>query len=140
MKNTELRIGNIVSVAIGFEIGTRKPLIFGNDPWCVDAIDFNSICVHDFPEYRSTRDVDIEELAGVKLTDEWLLKFGGKNGELIIIDALGYPDSDLYIGKANNGKFYLWNDADGYRFGPEIKYVHQLQNLFFALTGEELTT
>lgn len=29
-------------------------------------------------------------------------------------------------------------DCDGGKIGKEIKHIHQLQNLYFALTGEEL--
>jgi hypothetical protein len=39
----------------------------------------------------------------------------------------------------------FWNNGDaiyfsyGFEKSIELKYVHQLQNLYFALTGEELT-
>jgi hypothetical protein len=42
----------------------------------------------------------------------------------------------------NNG-FIIYQYGDNfvfeYREGVKVKYVHQLQNLYFALTGEELT-
>ncbi|KKK50378.1 hypothetical protein LCGC14_3125620 [marine sediment metagenome] len=34
--------------------------------------------------------------------------------------------------------FGIWN-VDFYKFKKKIKYVHQLQNICFALTGKELT-
>lgn len=37
------------------------------------------------------------------------------------------------------GDFYESVDGSNSVYCKEIKYVHQLQNLFFALTGEELT-
>ena len=56
----------------------------------------------------------------IPLTEEWLLKFG------IIWDG------DIKILKG-----YLNNYVDG-NGETRLKYVHQLQNLFHALTGEEL--
>jgi hypothetical protein len=69
-----------------------------------------------------------DKLKPIPLTEEWLLKFGFdkidfqfiKNGIKL------FPIRDLYY----RGNFPIKSD---------IKYVHQLQNLFFALTGEELT-
>jgi hypothetical protein len=82
----------------------------------------------------------IEDYKPIPLTEEWLLKFGFqfiKCGQDI-----------------NNGKYCHWNywALNGFvirsrngRFGfngevkdIDIKHVHQLQNLHFALTGEEL--
>ena len=77
----------------------------------------------------------------IPLTEEWLLKFGfldttgvdyiyhvDLDFKLIII-----PASDFYpqIDKADDSG---WKSVSL----NKIKYVHQLQNLYFALTGEEL--
>lgn len=64
----------------------------------------------------------------IELTEEWLLKLGFiiDNGWFKIGYLKLFPIRDLY-----------------YRaivpITKDIKYVHQLQNLYFALTGEELT-
>lgn len=65
----------------------------------------------------------------IPLTEEWLVKF-------------------CFNGLAHNGDHLfelIYNDSIGYRFSiegqygyPEIKYVHSLQNLYFASTGKEL--
>lgn len=65
----------------------------------------------------------------ISLTSEILEKCAFKNGGSywILNDVIIY-DGELY------GDFtYKYNYAD-----KEIKYLHQLQNLYFALTGEEL--
>ena len=73
----------------------------------------------------------------IPLTDEWLLKFG-----------LEKLDIDLY--KIDNEYFILFFSETYYIadedwqnkkriIGKGLIYVHQLQNLYFALTGEELT-
>jgi hypothetical protein len=71
----------------------------------------------------------------IPLTEEWLLKFGfekQQDGDLTI-----YPGKNCYAFSEqwiHNG--YPTSDSNALM---KCKYVHQLQNLFFALTGEELT-
>jgi hypothetical protein len=62
----------------------------------------------------------------IPLTEEWLLKFDW-NGFKI-----GYIDSYFKIDE--NGCLWYCGDFTG----VVLLYVHQLQNLYFALTGEEL--
>lgn len=76
--------------------------------------------------------------SGIPLTEEWLLKFGFKRN--------GYSFEKGMIW------FRFWNDKRGRKSLPnacavnkeeisyELQYVHQLQNLYYALTGEELNT
>ena len=76
----------------------------------------------------------------IPLTEEWLLKFG-----FYINPNYVHPSFDEYIlesgfGIGNfNDEFWLVDFLDQTIGSPKIKYVHQLQNLYFALTGEELT-
>jgi len=67
----------------------------------------------------------------IQLTEEWLLKFG----------FISNPYADRY----ELGSFYIEHNAErGYsifwfdKTGTTLEYVHQLQNLYHALTGEEL--
>ena len=68
----------------------------------------------------------------IPLTEEWLLKFGfdkkGNKGKLNVILSgnFGYKNGKTY--------FNSWVILES-----QPKYVNQLQNLYFALTGEELT-
>lgn len=78
-------------------------------------------------------------LQPISLTEKWLLDLGFKRDE--------YNDKTPYYYilngfRLNNymGSLTLNNSNELAGFKPiEIKYVHQLQNLYFALTGEELT-
>ena len=86
--------------------------------------------------------VGYEELEPIPLTEEWLLKFGfhKHHGE--------YYNETIAIWE----KGYLWYfsiypledmedelpDMSAHRTGHYVKCVHQLQNLYHALTGEEL--
>jgi hypothetical protein len=77
----------------------------------------------------------IETYNFIPLTEEWLLKFGFEKVEDINKDT--YPDykiKGMLIHSNVHGNYVLGN------YSPIcfIKYVHQLQNLYFALTGEEL--
>lgn len=65
-------------------------------------------------------------LEAIPLTEEWLLKLGFDNFGKRWME----KNLPLDIIKANG--FYMANVVN------EIKYVHQLQNLYFALTEEEL--
>ena len=75
----------------------------------------------------------------IPLTEKWLTKFGFEN--LMRKSKKGYKAS----GYSYKGNFSLCVYFDDGRLsvdfwqGNEKKYVHELQNFFFALTGEELT-
>lgn len=79
----------------------------------------------------------IIEVNGIPLTEEWLLKFGfeWRNTER------DYFKEPYSIALFNSGiiSFYHEDGESCVELNDELKYVHQLQNLYFALTGEELT-
>ncbi len=87
-------------------------------------------------------DTKIIHCEPIPLTEEWLLKFGFEwedvesktNGET---DKMLFKDILLMKRHHND----LWAACPyGYLISPHrTLYVHQLQNLYFALTGEELT-
>jgi hypothetical protein len=93
---------------------------------------------------------DIEDnqidLFPIPLTEEWLLKFGfSKNINKSQIDGiemtLSIDDNKTIFsscGKLDGGLVVLCLCAGNY-FSNNLTYVHQLQNLYFALTNEELT-
>jgi hypothetical protein len=50
-----------------------------------------------------------------------------------------YPENNKpKLTAINNNEFEISRSGLG-SFHPECRYLHQLQNLYFALTGEELT-
>lgn len=73
----------------------------------------------------------ISQLEPIQLTEDWLLKFG--------FSFLKKKDGTQ--GVYSNGKMNLVvsNGGNIYRINKLLPHVHQLQNLYFALTGEELT-
>lgn len=69
----------------------------------------------------------------IPLTEEWLVKFGFKKPAHSWIGSKFHlsqydRDKELWICALNKNNAILSN----------IRYVHQLQNLYFALVGEEL--
>jgi len=76
--------------------------------------------------------VDYEHLEPIPLIEEWLIKCGFKFQNI--------------LKKAYQRNLYLYKGFGIYEVKPkeffykeiQIKYVHQLQNLYFVLTGEEL--
>jgi hypothetical protein len=122
MKANELRIGNVVNI-----VNTTKDFL--GRVWYSDALisheDIYDIARGNGYQYNP-----------MPLTEEWLVKFGFKydtdNDKLcksLHIDILSF--------RASEGHMCL--ESQGYRtLYKHIKYVHQLQNLYFALKGEEL--
>jgi hypothetical protein len=76
----------------------------------------------------------------IKLTVDWLLKFGFKFSakELGFVKdvKMSHSTNKLIIFPPNN--FKLKHNQTSVRF-KRIMYVHKLQNLYFELTGQELT-
>ena len=127
MKATELRIGNWVNYHdddLLFEVTRIDDLGIG-----VKNID---------PETAQETWIEYECFSPIPLTEEWLLKFGFERTDLIDNSNddwtwLFYQKDSIYI----DGSDLTIETATGIVI--KVEYVHQLQNLYFALTGEELT-
>lgn len=115
MKVNELRIGNWVVGYDGKEF-----------QW--DLSHFNLL----------HRKIDADEIGKpIPLTEEWLLKFGFEEKNKLFRVSLD-ATSDFFI--ATNGDALIKEHSIGavIPLFTAFRYVHQLQNLFHALTGEEL--
>jgi hypothetical protein len=74
-----------------------------------------------------------EEVNPIPLTEEWLERFGFDEIEMSI--PVAYKTKSGFRIKEDQRGYWMQ-----YKYGTVIiKHVHQLQNLYFALTGEELT-
>lgn len=94
------------------------------------------------------------------LTEEWMGKLFGDNISIALQDLNPIPltpkilekcgfdyDASYELPKVQKGNFILWDSCDG-TFGAnfgylmqldvDVEFLHQLQNLYYALTGEEL--
>lgn len=116
MKIKELRIGNYV-LAGEYDF-----------PMCVTGIFEDKVYLN----FDGNNDDDLIckeiEIMPIRLTDETLLKFGFVKGDIYhFID-------DFYIDNWNPEQSHYTYNAETVK----IKYLHQLQNLYFSLTGKEL--
>jgi hypothetical protein len=127
MKATELRIGNIL-----------KP----NEQHYAAYGEFNTGIVTAIQEDRLTvsNHYPGKWFEGIPLTEEWLIKFGFEKHHGMWQPK--YFESNhpglFYVELFENEKYHLSGPDTG-KCSVPIEYVHQLQNLYFALTGEELT-
>lgn len=139
LKAQDLRIGNLVNVEIGRDIL----------PVCVSGISSGSIAFDVLPnekEWKSGRR-EIIVTKPIPLTEDWLVKFGFEkrgidkfsikiNPEQIHSSQIFTIDKQTYIALGDN-KFEYWvvNGIPLYH----LEHIHQLQNLYYALTQTELT-
>lgn len=128
MKATELRIGNYVisygSIIIVESIGSKG---------------INATASDDGKPYgMHSAIIEWDEYEHIPLTEEWLLKFGfvDHNGSFYKIPVGG---SELFI-NPGNGVVWIERNDNVFNNPALVPYVHQLQNLYFALTSEELTS
>jgi hypothetical protein len=121
MKANELRIGNWVNEFRNVERKLFKHQITNAD----DIKCFEDKWVHYEP---------------IPLTEEWLLSFNINELKEQDVYRVNYVDYHKKNNTFNYCLGYYFNE-EGYieNIFKKIKYVHQLQNLYFALTGEELT-
>jgi len=126
MKATDLRIGNLVfddqnEICSVSKLLSQKKISFegnGVEDWEVEFKDEKADNI-----YLSC------VINPIPLTAEWLKKFGFEQETGV----MAYEKEGVTI--------VYETVADFYRFYPrtnKIEYIHQLQNLYYALTGKEL--
>ena len=74
----------------------------------------------------------------IPLTEEWLLKFGFKGLPVNYMGFYEFIIGTFSIIREQDEYCFPYETYNGDNIDLEIKHVHQLQNLYFALTGEEL--
>lgn len=119
----ELRIGNWVCTTNQvmvkvFSINSPKPLKKSSlsDKWIIELFD------------NGLFDSSIDDISPIPLTEEWLIKFGWKQ-----IDKYTFTKKGWFIYKRKRGFV-----TGSKKRELKLESVHQLQNLYFALSGEEL--
>ena len=80
-------------------------------------------------------DSDLSHIKPIPLTEEWLIKFGFERNENGLFKLFNQSEVPILL----NGDLNGWT-CDGINFSiNNTQYVHQLQNLYYALTNTELT-
>ncbi len=84
--------------------------------------------------------LSINEIEPIPITEEWLLRFGftkiSQHTDGFYLNVNGCKIAGL---KLDGESVKLWLNMFGTSIVNDIIYIHQLQNLYFALTGKELT-
>ena len=129
----ELRIGNWIDVKY---VGNLASDIF-------EAQECNIHNLVDIGLDETLTKVEFE-YRPIPLTEEWLVKFGidtkprmVREGE--VVNLINYMDKRLSFDGSRN-LVLCFRNLDLFRGfqQKDIEYVHDLQNLYFALTGTEL--
>lgn len=126
MKSTDFRLGNLV--------------LNGSTLSHVVLIEPEDLIIKNYSSHETTHKLSIHGIQPIKLTEEWLLNFGFDK-RITENHSVQY-----FIGENPITRDWLfdilWLKEYSYPFYRngffKIRYVNQLQNLYFALTGEEL--
>ncbi len=126
----DLRIGNYIN---------RTTKAFKDKPLGVTQVDLDFFywiveCVDDFDNYEP-----------IQITEEWLVRMGfehstpyGNNGFYYNnIISLGYDCEEPFVGQ----ELFVWSTKERVPYPTiiaSVTYINQLQNLYHALTGQEL--
>lgn len=128
MKAHELRLGNYYEYRVIDKVANT-------DTWELTAIDIDDLKWllknPDYPMYRP-----------IAITEEWLLRLGCKR-DIQPYFTLPHAESEVFIGeKLVYDTIYMELivvQCDECGYSIPCKNVHLLQNIFFCLTGQELT-
>ena len=117
MNANELRVGNLIRWISTGEIDTVKDIATAGRK---DA---------------AINNVNISDCSGIELSEDWMERFGlmfdPDNRIWSILTSIGNYDYSFEIFQIPQEEFFFFKES-------EILYVHQLQNLYFTLTGREL--
>jgi hypothetical protein len=147
MKAQELRIGNYVNGIYETEIDRGNGIIEDVESCeVVKVVGLDSVGFSDYSIWIEDGSREYyNSFEPIPLTEEWLLKFGFKSdedfGNWHLNDYEIFLSGHTYfLAATKEGVVYWYNYAsdDYYSSVRKIKFVHQLQNLYFALTNEEL--
>lgn len=153
MKANELRIGNYIYIDSRDELRTIVEIRH-------TMVSVKYIRSDTNQPHQSM--VEYDRLTPITLTEEWLFKFkwkyqdrdinrsDGKKERFYISPFFGEHREywiELQLSNNSFGHSFMWlccdigggNDHIHFPQGHKIDYVHQLQNIFFALAGEEPT-
>jgi len=118
LKSTDLRIGNLAQIKNG-------------DIRTVINLD-NCIKVTGSSEHHT------HGISGIPLTEEWLIKLGFKNNMWGDLKTDEFTKDNIAMCKVGGNHSIHQLKLEGRMCQVLITTVHQLQNLYHALTGQEL--
>lgn len=149
IKPNELRVGNLFHPTM-YSNGIRVPQSTIAKIITIDAFHVLWLPSDLNPAQVEWNESKYNEIEPIPLTSEWLLKFGFKLEDITWYDASVtknvYCKGQYYVDlRESLGTGYLFgkmdNEYPGYRniLVRPVQYVDQIQNVFYFITGEELT-
>lgn len=145
----ELRVGNLV---LGYYAYNDENDQEQEITSVCRVLSIDSVGAHEYPLWVETigKANDVEEYDGfvaIPLTEDWLWRFGF--GKVIGWFITTKPNISLELTENNDNSTKQWycyirnkvgigKPDDFALLRKDLLYVHQLQNLYFALTGKEL--
>ena len=128
MDKKELRAGNVVRCIHHLPIGFKVPLL----------IHATVTEVRDGMVGTSEGFYKYSDIAPIALDDSMLQKLGVKNisETEYIINKVGVKEPDVYLLK-DMSEYYLSTEKGG-KYSIPIESLHQLQNIYYILTGKDL--
>lgn len=137
MEAKEFRLGNLF-----YRVTRRNPVHFVNEDLAFKVIAISEFEI-DYIDYDKSaaftlgyNKVSILDVSPILLTEKWLYAFGFMKREFQDDFYIGkinkFAERDLKLFKNKSGKFCYENHL------RKIEYVHDLQNLFFAINRKEL--
>ena len=133
MTASELRIGNYISWTFDNECYSVSE-IFDSEDYLIKTNNVNKKSLTGRPD----------QLKAILLSEEWLLKLDFKKrvSAKTIRDYIDYSKGNMVCNISLNGVEIeycaAWQPIDEKTHIATLQHVHQLQNLYFALTGTEL--
>jgi hypothetical protein len=150
IKAQELRIDNWVQVTNEY----LKRIISGkvNKYQQVENVWSFGINISSGYEGSMEAEFNMEDIEGIPLSPSILEKAGfikelrGKESDFDGVETVYFKSGvDIYDNSVEQGETmflyatYTRYPGRGFKSGIQVEYLHQLQNLYFALTNEELT-
>jgi len=115
----DLRIGNLVFA----DLYDETPILV------------ESICSKNQDIFNSTTgEIPLTSIKGIPITEQLLLEFGFVKHST---NPFWFRNKQLCVSLAYAVELISW-DMQIFKIDTTVKYAHQLQNLYFALTNQEL--
>ena len=119
MKVQELRLNNLIEVKI-----------------CTNKNQFVTGVTNDSINTTDADNLNLSDIKPIKLTDKWLIDFG--------FTKIEWDNNNSFRKMVGNNDYTIVFYSNcvceiGGIITKEIEFVHQLQNLYYALTGVELS-
>jgi len=132
MEAKNLRIGNLVGIeetALHADGCNHLEAIFEIEELKKDVVQFKGYHAGEY----------YKDLKGIKLNEGMLSLYGFKrSNEKLIYLPIPQIKSEIHFEKHDYGNVITLQSNVGMFIPNDIEYFHELQNLFFAITGQEL--